>query len=63
MKAGGAGNFKFKGFFEISPRTTTVTRQKTAILAGYWILKFADDTKIFCRVSDPEDCINLQRLG
>ena len=28
-----------------------------------WILKFADDTRIFSRVSDPEDCVSLQRLG
>ena len=26
-----------------------------------WILKFADDTKIFSRVSNPEDCVSLQR--
>jgi len=26
-----------------------------------WILKFADDTEIFSRVSDVEDCVSLQR--
>jgi len=26
-----------------------------------WILKFADNTKIFSRVSNPEDCVSLQR--
>jgi len=26
-----------------------------------WILKFADDTKIFSHVSRPEDCASLQR--
>ena len=26
-----------------------------------WILKFADDTKIFSKVSQPDDCVRLQK--